>query len=77
MTKYGTNQEYIVADKKLPRILTYTYEGKRLPSSWTDFKVNPGKHSSYARALRKLTTQLYLKREIKAEGKEVETEKKE
>lgn len=77
MTKYGTNPEYIVAYRKLPRISAYTYEGERLPSSWTDFIVSPGKHSSYARALRKLTTPLYLKREIKAEEKEVETEEEE
>lgn len=77
LTKYDTNAEYIVAYRKLPRVLAYTYEGLRLPSSWTDFIVNPGKHSSYARALRKWTTQLYLKREIKAEEKEVETEEEE
>lgn len=77
MTNYGTNPEYIVAYRKLPRVLAYTYEGERLPSSGTGFIINPGKHSSYARALRKLTTQLYLKREIKEEEKKVETEEEE
>lgn len=76
MTNYGTNPEYIVACRKLPRVLAYTYEGQRLPSSGTSFIINPGKHSSYDRALRKLTTQ-YLKREIKEEEKEVEMEEEE